>query len=709
MDTKKSFSHRHTIKQFWRYKIGYLGIDLGTTNSVAVIYDDKTDLLEVVKFDGVDELLPSVVNYIDDEVIVGSEAKAGAIIYPETTISSVKKLMGTDKKIMIGSKEMLPEEISGDILRKLKEAAEEQSGEVYDEVVITHPAYFNDSQIFATQKAGELAGFSKTFLLSEPLAAAIEYGYKEGYAQTILVYDLGGGTFDACVLKVSLDENSEETFQELADVGDMNLGGDDFDGELVELFKAKFEEENKLNIDTLESLERKRVIQKLKQEAEVIKKKLSVSHNATVSINPLLVYEGVPKNLVMDITREDFENIIRKYVDRSREIMEEALKRSGRNVDDITKVILVGGSSLIPMIRRMVAGSVKEPYSATDPAKSVAMGGAIYNYLIHLPSSNVNIGQITRQIIGTEAIVNIDTMEKKLIPIIKMGTNIPCNVSDDNFINYSSNVNVNVYQWEQGYENEKKLIGIVKLSNIEKNTKMELTYKIDENNIFGVSVKDTNTGISEEVVFDRNSEVLYEEVTESSTYDKINVTFMIDTTGSMDNYINGVKERASEFANILARKGATYQLGLIGFGDLYEKEKPSVYKFTDNVELFQRQVNKIPRTYGGDIPESSLDALETGIELLNSSNLDKDANNIFILITDAPPHIPTFSGKTVEALTDMLNKNKVTTYIVCGRDKVSREAFSAVVGDRGKVYNMREDFYNILDNIAKSITELVRI
>ncbi len=689
--------------------MGYLGIDLGTTNSVAVIYDDKTDLLDVVKFDGVDELLPSVVNYLDDEIIVGSEAKAGSIIYPETTISSVKKLMGSDKKIVVGHKELLPEEISGDILKTLKEAAEEQSGEIFDEVVITHPAYFNDSQIFATQKAGELAGFSKTVLLPEPLAAAIEYGYKEGFAQTILVYDLGGGTFDACVLKVSLDENDEETFQELADVGDMNLGGDDFDGELVELFKNKFKEENKFDIDSLEGIERKRVMQKLKQEAEIVKKKLSVSHNVTININPLLVHEGVPKNLVMDITREEFENIIRKYVDRSREIMEEALSRSGKNVDDISKVILVGGSSLIPMIRRMVAGSVKEPYSATDPAKSVAMGGAIYNYLIHLPSSNVNIGQITRQVIGTEAIVNLETMEKKLIPIINMGTNIPCAVTDDNFINYSANVNVNVFQWEQGYENEKKLIGIVKLSNIEKNTKMELTYSIDENNIFNVNVKDTNTGVSKAVIFDRHSEVLHEEIVDSNMYDKINVTFLIDTTGSMDNYINGVKDRASDFASILADKGATYQLGLIGFGDLYEKEKPSVYNFTDNVELFQRQVKKIPRTYGGDIPESSLDALETGVQLLQDSSLDKDANNIFILITDAPPHVPTFSGKSVENIKQMLEDYKITTYIVCGRDRVSREAFTPIVSERGKIYNMRDDFNNILDNIAKSITELVRI
>ncbi len=216
--------------------MSYLGIDLGTTNSVATIYRDREDVVEIVKIDGTDEVLPSVVNFPleeGEEIIVGSEAKSGAIIYPESTIISIKRIIGTDEKIDINGVLKTPEEVSAEILKKLKKSAEEQSGEVFDEVVITHPAYFNDRQIFATKQAGILAGFKNVYLLSEPLAAAIEYGYKQGYAQTLLVYDFGGGTFDACVLKVSIDQDGEEIFQELADVGDMNLGGDDFDAELI--------------------------------------------------------------------------------------------------------------------------------------------------------------------------------------------------------------------------------------------------------------------------------------------------------------------------------------------------------------------------------------------------------------------------------------------------------------------------------------------
>ncbi|MCL1786941.1 MAG: Hsp70 family protein, partial [Defluviitaleaceae bacterium] len=255
--------------------MSYLGIDLGTTNSAAIIYNDKTDTLDIVKVDGSDEILPSVVCFADGGVTVGMEAKSGAIIYPESTVISVKRMMGGGETISIGTGERTPEEVSAEILRKLKKAAEEQAGETFDEVVITHPAYFNDRQIFATRQAGLLAGFTNVHLLSEPLAAAIEYGYRQSYAQTLLVYDLGGGTFDACVLKVAIDEHGQEVFQELSDVGDMNLGGDDFDAELVRWMKAKFTEESGIDLDTLDMAERQRIMQKLKQEAEQTKKKLS--------------------------------------------------------------------------------------------------------------------------------------------------------------------------------------------------------------------------------------------------------------------------------------------------------------------------------------------------------------------------------------------------------------------------------------------------
>lgn len=693
--------------------MSYLGIDLGTTNSVAIIYQDKNDALDVVKIDGADEILPSVVSFSEEEILVGSEAKAGAVIYPEATVISVKRLMGTDEKILIGEEEKTPEEVSCEILKKLKNAAEEQAGEEFEEVVITHPAYFNDRQIFATKQAGLMAGFKNVYLLSEPLAAAIEYGYRQGYAQTILVYDIGGGTFDACVLRVNVDESGQESFQELSDVGDMNLGGDDFDSEIIKIMKQKFTQENNIDLDDIEESERKRVLQKLKAEAEQTKKKLSSTNKASVRINPLIIHDGVPKNLSFEITREEFEAVIRKYVDRSRDIIEEALKRAEKEPDEISKVILVGGSTLIPMVKRMVAGYLKEPYRATDPAKSVAMGAAIYNHLIHLPNNNVKVEQITRQIFGTEAVTDIETMEKSLIPIIPMGSSIPCKISDSNFANMSgaSMVNVDVYQWEQGREDEKKYIGSVLMNGLSGGTKLEITYAIDENNLFEVYVKELSTGNIERAEFDRSKSAAPPERKSlpSLLTDKVNVVFLIDTTGSMDTYINGVKDRAIEFSNILSSRGMDFRLGLIGFGDLNEKEKPSVYNFTQDIKKFQKQVKNIPRTYGGDIPESSLDALETGMELLKASEVGSDEKNIFILITDGPPHIPTNSGKSSEDISNMLREKDVTAYVVARRDKESVEAFSPVTQPDGKYYDLKDKFFDILDNIARSITELVRL
>jgi molecular chaperone DnaK len=689
--------------------VGYLGIDLGTTNSVAVIFSDKTDSCDVVRVDGTDEILPSVVSYADEGIIVGSEAKSGAIIYPECTVSSVKRLMGGGEKIHIGDISKTPEEVSGELLRKLKKAAEEQAGEAFDEVVVTHPAYFNDRQIFATKTAGALAGFKNVYLMSEPLAAAIEYGYRQGYAQTLLVYDLGGGTFDACVLKVSKDEGGEEVFQELADVGDMNLGGDDFDEELVRLMKSRFEQETQINLDSLEDLERRRALQKLKLEAEQVKKRLSGANKASARLNPLLIHEGVPKNLSFEITREEFEALIRKYVDRSRDIVEEALKRAGKTADDISKVILVGGSTLIPIVKRAVAGSLKEPYRATDPAKSVAMGAAIYNYLIHLPNSNVKVGQITRRMFGTEAIVNIATKEKALIPIIPMGSPVPTKVSDANFTTTgASSVSVDVFQWETGFESARQYIGSVVLSGLASSARLEITYAIDENNLFEVYVKDIATGRTQRAEFDR-SKAAPPEPERKTGAECVNVVFIIDTTGSMDSYINGVKERAILFSEILSSKGAAFKLGLIGFGDLYEKEKPSVYNFTEDVAKFQKQVKNIPRTYGGDIPESSLDALETGVDLLASSKAAASGRNIFILITDAPPHVPTKSGRSVADISGMLARSGVTAYVAARKDRESIDAYDPLTKPDGKYYDLNEQFTDILDNIAMSIAELVRI
>ncbi|MFV0520775.1 MAG: Hsp70 family protein, partial [Lachnospirales bacterium] len=681
--------------------MSFLGIDLGTTNSVGVIYNENNKEFEVVIIDDEYEILPSAVNYLEDETIIGQEAKAGAIIYNDTTVLSVKRLIGTDEKIVVGDKIVTPVDVSAKILEVIKNAAEEQANMEFKEVVITHPAYFNDRQIYETKEAGLLAGFENVILLSEPLAAAIEYGYKDNENQNILVYDLGGGTFDVCVLKVSIGKDDEKIFEELSDVGDMLLGGDDIDNELVSWLKEKVYTLYNVDINTMENSLRKTTIQRLKYEAENLKKKLSNASKADIVISPLLVYEGVPINLSIEITREEYEKLIRKYIDRTRDIMEEAIKRSGLKIDELNKVILVGGSTLIPMVNRMVGGYIKEPYNSLDPAKSVAMGAAIYNYFIHTDSAKMHIGQITRQVIGTSAIVDVKTLKRELIPLIPVGSKIPVSVTDSNFTNMigSSEVVVDVFQWEQDKEDEKKYIGSVNITGIEKKSKIEVTYEINKNNIFEVKVKDLNRNILRSGSFDRSS--VREKKVDYTEYipftDEVNIVFLIDTTGSMDFYIEGVKNKALEFSEILEAKGLNFNLGLIGYGDLYEKEKPIICDFTNDIEKFKSNLSKLPNYFGGDIPESTLDALEDGIDLLYKSNVDENSKNIFVLITDAPPHIPTIKGNNTKDIKQMLDDRNITCFVVANRDEKSVEAYSELIEDENNYFSMREKFFDILD------------
>ena len=385
--------------------MAFLGIDLGTTNTVGMIYNDKTDELTVVKIDGIMDVLPSVVCYLDDEIIVGTEAKNSAIIYPEETVSSIKRQMGSKDPVVIGELFLKPEEISSEILKKVKESAETQSGEVFDEVVITHPAYFNDTQVYATKEAGLLAGFATVHLLSEPLAAAIEYGYKQSYVQKVLIYDLGGGTFDACVLEVSQDMYGNNHFKELSDVGDMFLGGDDIDQVLIDHLTDTFQRTHQVVFQDFELIEQRRMMQKLKEEAEKCKKALSDANRFAINITPLTIVGGIPYNLNFELTRDEFEQMIKGLIDRSLSVVDTAFERAGESPDTIDKVILVGGSTLIPMVKRLIAGRIKEPYRASDPAKSVSMGAAIYNYLIHLPNSSVQIECVTPSIMSARQCV----------------------------------------------------------------------------------------------------------------------------------------------------------------------------------------------------------------------------------------------------------------------------------------------------------------
>ena len=687
--------------------MAYLGIDLGTTNSAAAFYCDREGVCEVVNIDGANGLLPSAVCFDGERVIVGSEAKRNFMVSSDDIVMGVKRLIGSNKKIVTGKTTSSPEEISAYILRELKKCAEKQAGETFDEVVITHPAYFNDHQIYSTKQAGLLAGFNQIKLISEPLAAAIEYGFKKGYEQTLLVYDLGGGTFDTSILRVMKDENGYEIFEEMASVGDMNLGGDEFDLELVNWMKIQFFKRNGVDMTGLPRNEIVKIERRLLNEAEATKKRLSSVKKATVRIAPLLTPEGVVMNLNFDISRDEFESMIRKYVDYSIAVVDEALSRARKTANDISRVILVGGSTLVPLVRQKIAEKFDGVYHSSSPAKSVAMGAAIYGYLRHLPTASVKVKQITRQIFGTEAIIDSSTREKVLIPIIPMGSAIPSRFIDANFkASGAPRVNVDVFQWEAGFEEAKQQIGTVALDGLKGETRIEIAYAINEDNLFEVHVKNMETNNVAQAWFER-AKAINKPINLHTN--KFSVTFIIDTTGSMDNYIDGVTERVVRFSNILRERGTEFELGLIGFGDLGEREEPTLYGFTSDVIKFQRWVKYIPRTSGGDMPESSLDALEAGVKMIKQTRRAKDMRNVFILITDAPPHVPTESGKGIYDVCAMLKENEITPYVIAKHDKLSTAAYEPITKPNGKIYSIDDEFYDIIDDIAFEIADLIRI
>jgi hypothetical protein len=338
------------------------------------------------------------------------------------------------------------------------------------------------------------------------------------------------------------------------------------------------------------------------------------------------------------------------------------------------------------------------------------MGAAIYNYLIHLPNSSVQIGQIMRQNIGTRAIVNLTSGEKSMIPILPMGTEIPASKADSGFkvTPGASAVKIDCFQWEDGFEGDRKYIGSLTLEGISDDSELTISYGINSDNIFEASVIDNMTGLKVEGIFDRSKAPSFDDsYKEDLDIKGMDIVFIIDTTGSMDAYIDGIKEKAIEFSNILSDKGIDYQLGLMGFGDLGEKEKPKLYKWTKDARKFQKNVMRIRRTFGGDLPESSLEALEEAILYLEKRPVKNDYK-AFILVTDAPPHLPTFYGHSLEHVLEKLDASGAICYVVARKDKSSLEAYTPLTLNGGAYYSMDEPFSGILDRIAYKLADLVK-
>jgi molecular chaperone DnaK len=479
-----------------------IGIDLGTTNS-CVAFMDGSEVVVIPNAEG-GRTTPSVVGFSKTgERLVGEAAKRQAITNPEKTIISIKRHMGTNYKVNIDDKEYTPQEISAMILQKLKADAEAYLGEPVTQAVITVPAYFNDSQRQATKDAGRIAGLEVLRIINEPTAAALAYGLDKEEDQKILVFDLGGGTFDVSILELG-----DGVFEVLATSGDNQLGGDDFDQVIIDYLIEEFKKENGIDLRN-----DRMALQRLKDAAEKAKKDLSGVLTTTISLPFLTADATGPKHLEVTLTRAKFEELSAHLVERTMGPTRQALKDAGLNPSDIDKVILVGGSTRIPAVQEAIKRLIgKEPSKGVNPDEVVAMGAAIQGAVLSGDVKDIVLLDVTPLSLGIETLGGVFTK------LIERNTTIPTEKSQifSTAADNQTTVDIHVLQGERPMAADNKTLGRFQLTDIPPAPRgvpqIEVTFKIDANGIVHVSAKDKATGKSQAITIKSSSGLSEEEI-----------------------------------------------------------------------------------------------------------------------------------------------------------------------------------------------------
>lgn len=508
-----------------------IGIDLGTTNSVVAIMEGSEPKV-IANAEG-NRLTPSVVAFTDKaENLVGEPAKRQAVTNPTRTVYSIKRFMGrrhseveTEEKMVpykvtggsqdyvkvkIGDKEHTPQEISAKILRKLKEAAESYLGHKVNKAVITVPAYFNDAQRQATKDAGQIAGLEVARIINEPTAAALAYGLDKKKDEKIVVFDLGGGTFDVSVLQVAGGGDGDETkvFEVISTNGDTHLGGDDFDEALIHYVAGEFEKENGIDLrkDPM-------ALQRLQEACEKAKKELSSLPQTDINLPFITIANGVPKHLTMSISRSKFEELVDHLIERCRKPVIQALKDAKLDPKQIDEVVLVGGSTRVPKVQKLVKDLFgKEPHKGVNPDEVVAVGAAIQGSVLAGERKDVLLLDVTPLTLG------IETEGGVLTPLVEKNTTVPCerkqvfSTAADN----QTGVTVKVFQGERKMAADNRLLGEFDLSGIPPAPrgmpKIEVKFDIDANGILNVSAKDLGTGKEANVKIQQSSGLSKDEI-----------------------------------------------------------------------------------------------------------------------------------------------------------------------------------------------------